>query len=76
MKGREEVDIEWSPTMRKEYPIQRLLHPRGQVGMVMSWLWTATAWEGASHTEHLDGTTTSTGQRSGHKYIDIQKKTE
>lgn len=41
--------------MRKEYPIQRLLQPGGQVGMVKSWLWTATAWDGASHTEHLEG---------------------
>ncbi len=40
-------------TMRKEYPIQRLLQPGGQVGMLVSWLWTATAWDGASHTEHL-----------------------
>lgn len=43
--------------MRKEYPIQRLLQPGGQVGMVMSWLWTATAWDGASHTEHLETNT-------------------
>lgn len=38
-------------TMRKEYPIQRLRQPRGHCGMVMSWLCTATACEGASHTE-------------------------
>lgn len=39
-------------TMRKEYPIQRLRQPRGHCGMVMSWLCTAMACEGASHTEH------------------------
>ena len=37
-------------TMRKEYPIQRLLQARGHGGMDWSWLCTATAWAGASHT--------------------------
>lgn len=37
--------------MRKEYPIQRLRQPRGHCGMVISWLCTAMACEGASHTE-------------------------
>lgn len=37
-------------TMRNEYPIQRLLQPRGHGGMDWSWLCTAAAWAGASHT--------------------------
>lgn len=37
-------------TIRNEYPIQRLLQVRGHGGMDWSWLCTATAWAGASHT--------------------------
>ena len=37
--------------MRKEYPIQRLRQPAGHCGMLTSWLWTAMATDGASHTE-------------------------
>ena len=38
-------------TMRKEYPIHILRQPWGHCGMVVSWLCTAMATEGASHTE-------------------------
>lgn len=38
-------------TMRNEYPIHKLRHPAGQWGIEVSWLWTAMATAGASHTE-------------------------
>lgn len=37
--------------MRNEYPIHKLRHPAGQWGIETSWLWTAMATAGASHTE-------------------------
>lgn len=39
--------------MAKLYPIHKLSQPLGQLGIFMSWLWTAKTLAVVSHTTHL-----------------------